>query len=321
MRHTKYRYNPITCRYEAIKPGVATILVPVVLFLGVSTSLFVLILLFHSTWVTTDKEVALSLENKALSEHHKRLTGELKTVKTSLAFLTREENILQQNLVAGKTPEGVLESLPVVKSKDTKHDFKELLPETANRTQLLLQNVMAANVHFGDALTMSTDDLKLLVNIPSLQPIDNPEVKRLASGFGERVNPFHKANYFHRGIDFIAPRGTPVFASANGKVAEVKKSQLPMGEGNSIELDHGNGFKTRYTHLGDIQVKQGQFVSKGSVIATIGMSGGSVSPHLHFEVLKNNKHVDPARFILEGISPSDRVALLLLANYKNQSFD
>ncbi len=263
----------------------------------------------------------MKAENKALSEHHKILSGELNTIKSSLVALGQDDRLVQQNLIASKTPDTILESLPVVETKNTSLDFKELLSATTTRVNSLMNSVLHSNDYFGKSVSLSNDDITHLANIPALQPIDNPELTRLASGFGDRINPFHKAEYFHRGIDFMAPRDTKVYASGDGKVVEVKRSKLPMGEGNVIEIDHGNRYKTRYTHLGEIQVKPGQHVSKGTIIALIGMSGGSVSPHLHFEVLKNNKHVDPAGFIMEGISPSDHVALLVLAGFKNQSLD
>jgi murein DD-endopeptidase MepM/ murein hydrolase activator NlpD len=320
-QHTKYRYNTNTCRYEPVRPGIRNFFFTVIIFLTVSTSLFFTLLLLHSNWITTDKEVALKAENKALSEHHKILSSELITVKSSLASLGQKDKLVQQNLLASKTPDAILESLPVVKTKYTNLDFKELLNETTSRVSALLNTAELSNNYFGKSVAMNNDDITHLASIPALQPIDNPELTRLVSGYGDRINPFHKADYFHRGIDFMAPRGTPVYASATGKVIDVKRSKLPMGEGNVIELEHGNRYKTRYTHLGEIVVKPGQQVLKGTIIARIGMSGGSASPHLHFEVLKNNKPIDPAGFIMEGISPSDHVALLLLAGYKNQSLD
>lgn len=320
-QHTKYRYNTVTCRYEPIRHGIGKFLFTVFIFLVISATLFIALLLFHSNWITTDKEASLKAENKALSEHHKVLSSELITVKSSLASLAQDDKLVQQNLVSNKTPDTILEFLPVVKTKNTNLDFKDLLNETSSRVSALLNSVVHSNDYFGKSVAMSNDDFAHLANIPALQPIDNTELTRLSSGYGDRINPFHKADYFHRGIDFMAPRGTEVYASATGKVVDVIRSKLPMGEGNVIELNHGNRYKTRYTHLGEILVKPGQHISKGTIIARIGMSGGSVSPHLHFEVLKDNRHIDPAGFIMEGISPADHVALLLLAGYKNQSLD
>lgn len=321
MRFPTYRYNPTTCRYEPVPFKAKDVLIPLFLFLSITASLFVGLLILQGIFFTTDKEKNLKHENNALAYHYHQLSNELSTVKASLVLLGDADKNIQRKLVNDKTPELALQLNQAETKSKRRIETYELLKKAKLKTTTLLEKASSHNYYFANSIQVDSKDLTLLMNVPSIQPVENKELTKLTSGFGVRTNPFHKRDYFHSGIDFVAPRGTSVFASAAGKVTEVRKSDLPMGDGNVIEIDHGNGFKSRYAHLGEILVKPGQRVTKGAVIASIGMTGGSVSPHLHFEIFKNNKQVDPVSYLIEGVSSADYTSLLLLAKQKNQSLD
>jgi murein DD-endopeptidase MepM/ murein hydrolase activator NlpD len=182
-------------------------------------------------------------------------------------------------------------------------------------TSALRDQVFAATVSFTEI------ELKLLMALPSLVPIEQNEQTNFASGFGQRINPFHKGTYFHPGVDFAAPRGTSVFASGNGKVVNISRSSIQAGYGNYIEIDHGSEIVTLYAHLEEINVRIGQNVKKGFIIGTVGNSGGSVAPHLHFEIFRNGDHVNPIPYLMDGHSTTKYAELLAISNKKNQSLD
>jgi murein DD-endopeptidase MepM/ murein hydrolase activator NlpD len=320
MRNT-YRYNPATCRYEPEPLKAKDILIPLTIFLAVGSLLFIGLLVLHSAWIVTERSQELARDNRVLEYHHQNLSNELTSVKASIASLYAADKTVQQKLVADHTPVSVLKALDIPYPSRGNQSLEKLLRKASSKTETLLGKAHFSNYYFGQSLSIAGNEVLLLMSLPSRQPVENEELTKLASGYGLRTNPYHKGEYLHRGIDFAAPRGTPVQATASGRVTEATKSDLPMGEGNVVEIDHGNGYKTRYTHLGDIHVKPGQNVSKGSTIATVGMSGGSIAPHLHYEVLKNNMHVDPLGYFMDGISSTDFTALSLLANQKNQSLD
>lgn len=321
MRHLKYRYNPTTCRYEPVPFQLTTILGKLFAFTLLTGSLIIVFLFVHSALFTTQTEQALLKENNVLKVHRTVLKQELNQVHESLTKLKKTETLVHEKLAKELTPPTLLSSLTTNRSKNHSIDFDELINKTKAQAENLLYKSRYTNFTLGDRLTIRPDDLLLLTNIPSLQPIENKELTKLVSGYGERTHPFHKAMYFHKGLDFVAPRGTEVYASASGKVTEVRLSDLQMGMGNVIEIDHGNGYTTRYAHLGEVKVKAGQSVQKGEVIAMVGMTGGAISPHLHFEVLKNYKHVDPIDFLMEGLGSAEYAALRLLAKQKNQALD
>jgi biotin carboxyl carrier protein len=318
MRPNTYRYNPLTCRYEPVSRGIKHALFPVFIFMSVSTGLFIALIVLHSHWITTNKELTLKQENAILLDYHTSLRQELGMIHSSLASLQMADQKLQEKLVTGVSspvPGTFSDSAPL------KGDLDGRLQKVSHKTNTLLQRTKNNNQYFGYTISLRAEDLTLLNSIPALQPIEKQALTQLACGYGLRKNPYHNGNYFHKGIDLVAVRGTPVLASAPGKILEVRRSELEMGEGNVVVIGHGNGFKTRYTHLGEILVKTGQRIEKGATIATIGMSGGSVSPHLHYEVLKNNKHVDPIEYLMEGVTSNDYKILHHQANQKNQSLD
>jgi murein DD-endopeptidase MepM/ murein hydrolase activator NlpD len=132
-----------------------------------------------------------------------------------------------------------------------------------------------------------------LGRIPSIWPILGG---RITSRFGRRPDPFTGRTTFHRGIDLGARRGTPVMVTANGRVKKVVHSS--SGHGNRVTVDHGNGYKTFYAHCDRILVSEGQKVARGDLIATVGSTGHSTAPHLHYEVIRDSRYVDPREYIL-----------------------
>jgi murein DD-endopeptidase MepM/ murein hydrolase activator NlpD len=157
--------------------------------------------------------------------------------------------------------------------------------------------------------------------MPAYQPVQPWSADKVLSGFGTRVNPFHKGLYEHPGVDIGAPRGAAVNATAPGVVTEIKRSTVEAGYGNFIEIDHGHGFRTRYAHLEEIKVKLNQRIAKGAVIGTVGNSGGSIAPHLHYEIIRDGKNVDPVRYMIEGLSSLEHHQLTQVSKKHNQSLD
>jgi len=321
MHQLKYRYNPTTCRYEPVSVQPKNIIGSILLYLSLTGVLATALLFLHSAVFTTETERALIQENNVLKAHHKELKHELKTVQASLLNLEKAEGVVHEKLARNLEQPDLADQLAVNYEPPQVDDFKKEIKKTKDESINLLTKARYTNFVLASNLNIDKKSLELLMNIPAFQPVENKELTKLVSGFGSRIHPFHGATYFHQGVDFVAPRGTPVYASASGIVSLINFSDLQMGNGNVIEIDHGNGYKTRYHHLDKINVKQGQTIAKGSVIGTVGMTGGAVSPHLHFEVLKNNKHVNPIDYLFEGLTSTEYEALRVLANQKNQALD
>ncbi len=161
-----------------------------------------------------------------------------------------------------------------------------------------------------------------LASIPSIKPIRSDKLNRgveLLSGFGFRMHPIHKIIRMHTGIDFSAPKGTPIQATGDGVVVEVENKR--SGYGLHVVINHGFGYKTLYGHMATVSVKVGQKVKKGFQIGTVGSSGTSTAPHCHYEVHYKGKAVNPIDFVLDGLSPNEYDELVRLSEIDNQSFD
>ncbi len=160
---------------------------------------------------------------------------------------------------------------------------------------------------------------KLLAAIPAIQPVSNKDLTRIASGFGYRIDPVYKVGKFHAGLDFAAPIGTPIYATANGIIKEANANV--SGYGNHVVIDHGYGYQTLYGHMYKIKVRPGQVVMRGEVIGWVGSSGKSTGPHCHYEVHRNGIPVDPVYYFYNDLDPAQYNRLLQLAAAANQSLD
>lgn len=324
MNHPKYIYNPKTCQYERARVTWQGALGAVFSILSLSALLFTAIVFLHNRFVETDYERSLRAENKTLKENKPQLEENLETIEATLATLRSQEKDLYTKLFNTPPPETGT-ALPSVHKEDVlvadASGFRSLLKVISDRSAELSAKSAGTNRAFGESIHVEPDDIALLTSLPSIQPLDEANPDALVSGFGKRVNPFHKGLYLHPGVDLVAPRGTAVRATAGGHVSGINKSELQAGYGNSIVIDHGNGLSTRYAHLEEIHVKTGQQVSKGTTIGTVGNSGGSIAPHLHYEVIRDGEHVDPVLYFIENMTTKQHNQLLERSKKQNQSLD
>ena len=169
---------------------------------------------------------------------------------------------------------------------------------------------------YDEIVKLANNKEKMFAAIPAIQPVSNKQLIRLASGFGYRIHPVYKVKKFHSGIDFSAPIGTPIYATADGKVSKAKRSG---GYGKLVEIDHGFGYKTRYAHMHDFEVRKGQNVKRGQIIGYVGNTGLSTAPHLHYEIVLNNKKINPVNYFFNDLDPDEYEKVLELASIENQS--
>ncbi|MBQ4540603.1 MAG: M23 family metallopeptidase, partial [Alistipes sp.] len=156
-------------------------------------------------------------------------------------------------------------------------------------------------------------------NIPSIQPVLNKQLTLLTAGYGTVLNPFYRTPQSHQGVDYTVAEGSSVFATADGVVREISDKSSTLGK--TIVIDHGNGYKTSYSHLLSTLVRRGQRVQRGDVIALSGNSGLSLAPHLHYEVRYNDLRVDPIHYFFMELSPDEVQRIIRIAQSGMQSFD
>ena len=155
--------------------------------------------------------------------------------------------------------------------------------------------------------------------IPAIQPVINQQLTLLTASYGMRIHPFYKTLQSHQGVDYTIPEGSRVFATADGVVRDVATRNSTQGR--TVVIDHGNGYETSYSHLSRINVRRGQQVRRGDIIALSGDTGLSLSPHLHYEVRYNGMRVDPVHYFFMELSPSEYQRLIRIAQSGMQAFD
>ena len=196
------------------------------------------------------------------------------------------------------------------------YEHSDLVLETQKKLDLLAKRLTAQSKSFDELKTLITRKKELIESVPSIQPISNKDLTRLASGFGIRMHPVHKIMKQHDGVDFTAPRGTDIYATGKGVVEKVDFMQ---GYGKTVIVNHGFGHKTLYAHCSGYNVKVGQKVKRGDVIAYVGNTGISTAPHLHYEVHKNGKAVNPINFFFNDLTAEEYEEVIKIASRPTQS--
>ncbi|MBT1697798.1 M23 family metallopeptidase [Fulvivirgaceae bacterium PWU4] len=323
MRQTLYRYNAETCQYERVR-----VKGPDVVFYASGVIVAALLMLagmlvLHDFLFDSEKEVTLRKQNKAFEKNHVLLTAQLNAIESTLTELGEEDKKLHAKFFGSPMENRATQAV----ADGNKHLlladpalFRKTVEKISDRSTDLLTTSGSTSAFFGEKLSLK-DRKNMLTSIPLLQPTRPWQADNLISGFGMRVNPFHKGLYEHPGVDIAMPRGSEVVATAGGIVVEINRSTVQAGYGNYIDIDHGHGFVTRYAHLDEVLVKYRQKVTKGDVVATVGSSGGSIAPHLHYEVIRNGATVDPVPYMIEGLSSDEHYRMKLTGEKQNQSLD
>ena len=327
MARIKYYYDTETCKFERVKVKPTEVMANMLGFFSVVMIMGVAILLAFNFYFDTPREAKLKKENRELKTHYTHLTQNLGEVKGVLGVLqSRDDNIYRKIYEAEPLQSAV--KVAISENVDRYRYImekgignKKLIRDFHHKIDLIKEEACEQNQSFNLLFNYAHENLDMLHAIPAIRPIPDPDLNTLASGFGMRINPFHKGRTMHEGIDFAAPRGTPVFATGKGIVKNIKKSKVQAGYGNYIDIDHGFGYMTKYAHMGKILVREGQQVARGDIIGHVGSSGGSTAPHVHYEVIKDGKKIDPIRFILLGLDDESYEKLLNQAQQENQSLD
>jgi murein DD-endopeptidase MepM/ murein hydrolase activator NlpD len=322
MSKPKFRYNPKTLRYERVEFSIWRTFGSFIGYACFGAAFFIALNLLQNLVIETNFEKALRAENKALSDYKVALASAIETSKESLGELKSDESSLHEKLFESPAEQ---ESSIVEKSADKvaeTDDWNESMNYLNARFKKVSDKTRMKNQFFGEKLSLDKTDVPTLVDFPSIAPVKDLNDQNLVSGFGVRINPFHKGNYHHDGIDIALPKGTEILATGNGHVISISNhNMVEAGSGNFVEIDHGNGLITRYSHLDNVAVTWGQKVKQGQMIGHSGSSGGSVAPHLHYEVVEYGKNLDPLMYIIEGISAEGHQKLAVKSKTPNQSLD
>ncbi len=325
MRKLKYYYDTETLSYRKIEPKKRKYLGLTLLFILGSIALSVLLLLLYLNipGLETPKEKAYKRELEQMKFQYEIINRQMDEIQTVLKDVEERDNkIYRVYFEADPISDEQRKSGSggVNRYKDLEgYDNSDVIINTQKRLDQLKKRVIVQSKSLDEIAEFALSKEEFLASLPAIQPVQNDDLKRLASGYGMRMHPIYKIRKFHKGMDFSAPEGTPVFATGNARVKTVKRSR--RGYGNHVVLDHGFNYETLYAHMSKIAVFPGQKVKRGEIIGYVGNSGTSTAPHLHYEVIKDGKYVNPINFYYNDLEPEDYETMVNNSALENQSLD
>jgi len=269
------------------------------------------------------KELSLKNENQELKLYYEFLEEEVLAINEMVADLQdRDDNLYRVIFESEPIPStvrragfGGSERYKNIKQKGLKQE--KIILSVMEKVDQLKRKLYVQSVSYDELSETALNKEEYWASIPAIQPIYNEDLNSLASGFGIRLHPILKVRKMHTGIDFSAPKGTPIYATGDG-VIDLVQTEFG-GYGKNIIIDHGFGFTTRYAHMNDFNVKRGQKVKRGDCIGYVGNTGSSTAPHVHYEIMKDGKHVNPVHYFFKDLDPSEYDRILELASRENQS--
>ena len=318
----KYKFNPESLKFDKVSNSVRRTIVKVFTFFTATLALTVIYYLIFSQFFHTPKERIQMREVKQMEENYAILKKNYNLIEDVLADIQLRDSNLYRT---------IFESEPPVQQTYSRAGFggfnlyealegysnADLIKDNKRRSETLLKQVRDQYYILDGLLEKAQEKREQLIYYPSIQPVENGNLNRTASGFGWRMHPIYRTKMFHTGMDFTAPIGTPVRATANGRILETRTT---AAQGKKIVIDHGYGFKTVYTCLDKFLVTPGQRVTRGEIIGHVGNTGMSIAPHLHYEVHKNGKPVDPVNYFFSELSPAAFARIRDLSNL-GRTFD
>lgn len=323
MARIKYYYDTETCKYERVKTKTQDVILN---FLGLASLIVAVavgLLLLYNNYFESPKELMLKNEVAEMEYYYNNLQNKIDELDQVIAALEHRDDDIYR-VVLGAEPIdpavrnagiGGVDRYEEIREKSLDHS--EFIISLNEEVDKLRRKMYIQSKSYDDIVQLAENKAKMFAAIPAIQPISNKELIRLASGYGYRIHPIYKVKKLHTGIDYSAPVGTPIYATADGTVSRVRVRF--SGYGKIIEIDHGFGFITRYAHMHDFEVKEGQEVKRGQIIGYVGNTGLSTAPHLHYEVIQNDKKVNPVHYFFNDLNPEEYEKVIELASIENQS--
>ena len=323
MKRIKYIFNTQTLQYEKLDTPLRVRLLRLFGFLAASLVTAGLIAFAAFRFIDSPEEKILQSQNRYLRDQYEELAEKLTEIEIKLADLEKRDNEVYRSIFeADPIPDSAraqleAEALEIAKIQRMPSD--QLVPSIQKTLEALVTRMKTQEKSYQEVEALVKDKETLLAHTPAIQPVHNRELTRIASGFGYRIDPIYKTPKLHQGLDFTAPQGTPIYATANGRVSHA--GNKGTGYGNHVIIDHGYGYQTLYGHMVRVKVSAGRTVKRGEVIGWVGNTGKSTGPHCHYEVIKFNQRIDPVYFFYNDLTPEQFDRLLKQAASNNQSLD
>ena len=318
----RYRINPETLELERVEYDLMYWMRQTgrYLFGGICLGIVFFLVFFY--FFPSPREASLIQQNKNLNAQLQLMEHQVDQMQVVMSDISqRDDNLYRAILGAEPIPLNVrLRATRQNSYYDSlaRMSNNQLIADVQHKVDVLEKELYVQAKSYDEILQLvKTQEVKM-ENIPAIQPVLNKDLKRMASGYGWRIDPVYHIRRFHSGMDFSAPVGTDIFATGNGVVTFTGWRQ---GYGETVEVDHGFGYTTRYAHCSKLVARRGQKVKRGDVIAKVGNTGKSTGPHLHYEVHFNGKAIDPRNFYFYDLTPEEYDEMVQLSSNMGNMLD
>jgi len=323
MKKIKYYYNTNTLRYEKLETPLRITLLRVLGFLSAAMVTALIIVSLAYKYFPSANEKRLIQRNEALNDNYYVLNDKIIKLQEQMTELEKRDNHVYREIFEASPIPDSARAKALQQQKEIQlvqaMDQDNLTTSIVNTLNTLSSRIAMETKSYNEIEGFIKNKEQLLACTPAIQPVSNKDLSRIASGFGYRIDPVYKTTKFHAGLDFAAPQGTPIYATANGTVETA--GNTGNGYGNHVVINNGYGYETLFGHMYKVKVRPGQKVKRGEVIGWVGSTGKSTGPHCHYEVHRNGDPVDPVYYFYNDITPAQYDRLLKLAASSNQSFD
>lgn len=314
---SRYIFDKDDIRFRQKKTSVWAVVRKILMFFVASVSMAVMYYVIFAMVFSTDEEKRLRQENRMYEKEYPELERKEKLLSDVVdGLMVRDDGIYSEIFNTSAPDVDPFSSIDFLTGYDSIPD-QDIVLRSAARLDVAKRSAGRVEENFLKiAEVLGTEGYSLP---PMNNPLKNYSFAQTGASVGSRINPFYKVPVQHNGLDMIAPSGEPVYAAADGTVMNVTRSR--KGLGNVVEIDHGNGYVTRYAHLADVEVRKGRKLKRGDRIGYVGVSGNSFAPHLHYEVIKDTVVMDPVNYMFASVTPEEYVNMLVMSVTTGQSMD
>lgn len=315
--NSQYIFDKKDIKFRKKRTSVWAVIRRILVFIVATASMAVLYYVIFAMFFSTEEEQRLRSENRMYEREYPVLEEKEGLVSDVVEGLRVKDNRIYEEIFHMSAPNmDAMSSVNFLSGLDSIPDM-DIVVYTDRKINALGKTAGSVEENFTRIMEAVQDSG--FVMPPMTNPIEGFSFAQTGASVGDKINPFYKVSIRHNGLDLIAPAGEPVYASADGTVKNIIRSR--KGLGNVVEIDHGNGYVTRYAHLADIEVSKGRKLKKGARIGYVGVSGNSFAPHLHYEIIRDTLVMDPVHHLFASVGPEEYTNILIMAVSTGQSMD
>lgn len=320
MSKVRYQFNTKSLAVERVHLTIWDKLKVVLRYVMAGMVFSVIVLAIGYTFVESPKEKMMAREIQQYKEQIQVFHDKMDIMNSVLADLQERDDHIYRVIFEAEPISRIQREAGFggtdAYSKYEGYQNSQLIASTMRRMDQISRQLIVQSTSFDEVFSMAKNKSNMLASIPAIIPIARGN-ERLVSGFGMRIHPIYKTLRMHEGVDFTAPIGTPIYATGNGVIKQATRNN--QGYGIMVVIDHGYGYETLYAHMSSLKVRPGQRVVRGEVIGLVGNTGTSTAPHLHYEVLRNGRRVNPVSYFYNDLTPAEFEEIIKVASRVNQS--